>query len=264
MTVLTFVSQGSLHTRIAKALNAAQFDMKTVASRQECLRAAQLEHHDGVLIDSDSLIFVDAVALVQQLRHEQSDSPIFVVSRHLDLERRLSLFEAGVDDCVCGQFFASELVVRLGLSISLRQAASKLASSNTVNVLHCGDLELDLVRRRVSRLGKRIDLRPKEFALLEYMARNVNRPVTRTMILEHVWKSSFEGLTNVVDVYVSSLRSKVDRGFEQQLIQTNRGVGYTFTCANGLRPPPRARANEPAEDSAKRGPSSSEICSERS
>jgi two-component system, OmpR family, response regulator len=124
----------------------------------------------------------------------------------------------------------------LGLSIRLRQAASDLASSNTVNVLRSGDLELDLVRRRVTRLGKPIDLRPKEFLLLEYMVRNVNRPVTRTMILEHVWKSSFEGLTNVVDVYISSLRSKVDRGFEQQLIQTNRGIGYTFTCMPSDRP----------------------------
>ena len=106
-------------------------------------------------------------------------------------------------------------------------------------MLRYGDLELDLVRRRASRLGKPLDLRPKEFALLEYMARNVNRPVTRTMILEHVWNSSFEGLTNVVDVCISSLRSKVDRGFEQQLIQTKRGIGYTFTCLPSDRAPGR-------------------------
>jgi two-component system OmpR family response regulator len=239
MTILTFVSQGALHRRIAKALNAAQFDMVPVTSRQECLRAAQFERHDGVLIESDSLIFVDAVALVQELRHEQSDSSIFVVSRYLDLEKRLSLFESGADDCVCGSFFASELVVRFGLSIRLRQAASDLASSNTVNVLHCGDLELDLVRRRAARSGKAIDLRPREFLLLEYLRRNVNRPVTRTMILENVWNSTYEGLTNVVDVYIHALRSKVDRGFEQKLIRTNRGIGYTFTCPPSDRPPGR-------------------------
>ena len=90
--------------------------------------------------------------------------------------------------------------------------------------------------RRAARLGKAIDLRPKEFLLLEYLVRNVNRPVTRTMILEHVWNSSFEGLTNVVDVYISALRSKVDRDFPQKLIQTNRGIGYTFT--SGDPPPP--------------------------
>ena len=77
--------------------------------------------------------------------------------------------------------------------------------------------------------GKSIDLRPKEFLLLEYLVRNANRPVTRTMILEHVWNSSFEGLTNVVDVYISALRTKLDRGFPQKLIQTNRGIGYTLT-----------------------------------
>jgi DNA-binding response OmpR family regulator len=77
-------------------------------------------------------------------------------------------------------------------------------------------------------------LRPKEFLLLEYLVRNVNRPVTRTMILEHVWNSSFEGLTNVVDVYISALRSKMDQGFTQKLILTNRGIGYTFTSVDSI------------------------------
>jgi len=124
--------------------------------------------------------------------------------------------------------------VRLGISIRLRQAASNLATSSSANILRSGDLELDLVRRRVIRQGKVIELRSKEFLLLEYLVRNVNRSVTRTMILEHVWHSSFEGLTNVVDVYISALRNKVDRDFAQKLIQTNRGVGYTFTCVSAF------------------------------
>jgi len=118
--------------------------------------------------------------------------------------------------------------VRLGLSIRLRQVASDLAGSDTASVLRSGDLELDLIRRRAARLGKVIDLRPKEFLLLEYLVRNANRPVTRTMILEHVWNSSFEGLTNIVDVYISALRSKVDRDFPQKLIQTKR-VGASWS-----------------------------------
>jgi two-component system, OmpR family, response regulator len=133
---------------------------------------------------------------------------------------------------LAGRRNASEMAVRLGLSIRLRQAASDLGASGTANVLRSGDLELDLVRRTAARSGKAIDLRPKEFLLLEYLLRNVNRPVTRTMILEHVWNSSFEGLTNVVDVYISALRCKVDRDFPQKLIQTSRGIGYTFTCSN--------------------------------
>jgi DNA-binding response OmpR family regulator len=175
--------------------------------------------------------FADTLLLVKLLRQENCDISLFVFARCLDLEQRLRLFEAGVDDCVREPFFASELAVRFALSIRLRQAASDIAISKKVNVLRSGDLELDLVKRRAARLGKLIDLRPKEFLLLEYLVRNANRPVTRTMILEHVWNSSFEGLTNVVDVYISALRNKVDRDFPQKLIQTNRGVGYTFKGA---------------------------------
>ena len=88
------------------------------------------------------------------------------------------------------------------------------------------------------RSGREIYLGPKEFLLLEYLVRNVNRPVTRTMILEHVWNSSFDGFTNVVDVYISALRSKVDRDFPRKMIQTNRGFGYTFTCVSDVPPAP--------------------------
>jgi two-component system OmpR family response regulator len=242
MKVLTFLPQSDLRRRVAEALISAQFVIETVVSAKECLQFARFAQYEGVLVDSDSLIFADALALVRLLRQENSDASLFIVARYLDLEQRLRLFEAGIDDCVREPFFASELAVRLRLSIRLRQAASDLVAFNTVNVLRSGDLELDLVRRRAARLGKAIDLRPKEFLLLEYLVRNVNRPVTRTMILEHVWNSSFEGLTNVVDVYISALRSKVDRDFPQKLIQTNRGIGYTFTCVSGLDPQPAVRS----------------------
>jgi DNA-binding response OmpR family regulator len=234
LKVLTFLPRSDLQRRVAKALSSAQFVVETVVSARECLQLTRFAPYEGILVDSDSLIFGDIVLLVKLLRQENSDASIFVFARYLDLEQRLQLFEAGVDDCVREPFFASELAVRLGLSIRLRQAAADLAASNKVNVLRSGDLELDLVRRRVARLGKNIDLRPKEFLLLEYLVRNANRPVTRTMILEHVWNSSFEGLTNVVDVYISALRSKVDRDFPQKLIQTNRGIGYTFNSGDSL------------------------------
>jgi two-component system, OmpR family, response regulator len=243
MRVLTFLPRCDLQRRVEKGLSSAQFVVETVVSAKECLEFAQLARYEGVLVGSDSLIFADVLALVKLLRDENPDASIFVVSHYLDLEQRLWLFEAGVDDCVCEPFFASELAVRLGLSIRLRQAASDLAASNSVNMLRSGDLELDLVRRRAARSGKVIDLRPKEFLLLEYLVRNVNRTVTRTMILEHVWNSSFEGFTDVVDVYISALRRKLDRHFPQELIKTNRGIGYTFTCMNSLRPPAEVRAD---------------------
>jgi DNA-binding response OmpR family regulator len=232
MKVLTFLPRFDLRGRVANVLCPGQFVVETAVSAKECLQCAQLARYEAVLVDSDSLIFADALALVRLLRQENSDTSLFVFARYLDLEQRLCLFEAGIDDCIREPFYASEFAVRLSLSIRLRQAASDPVAVNAVNILRSGDLELDLVRRRAARLGKAIDLRPKEFLLLEYLVRNVNRSVTRTMILEHVWNSSFEGLTNVVDVYISALRSKVDRGFPRKLIQTNRGVGYTFTCVN--------------------------------
>jgi two-component system, OmpR family, response regulator len=241
MKVLAFLPRCDLQRRVEKALGSAQFVLEKVASAKECSQFARFALYDGILVDSDSLAFAQTLLLVQQLRQENSGASLFVFARDLDLQQRLSLFAAGADECVREPFFASELAVRLGLSIRLRHAASDLPS-HTANKLRSGDLELDLIRRRAARLGKDIDLRPKEFLLLEYLVRNVNRPVTRTMILEHVWNSSFEGLTNVVDVYISALRSKVDRDFPQKLIQTNRGIGYTLTCTAF----PRAR-EEPME-----------------
>jgi two-component system OmpR family response regulator len=243
MKVLNFLPRSDLQRRVEKALSSAQFMVETVLSAKECLRFARFAPYEGLLVDSDALIFGDVLSLVKSLRQEAPDASIFVLARYLDLEQRLRLFEAGIDDCVREPFFASELAVRLGLSIRLHQAASDLAAGNTVNMLRSGDLELDLIRRRAARLGKPIELRPKEFLLLEYLVRNVNRPVTRTMILEHVWNSSFEGLTNVVDVYINALRGKVDRDFSQKLIHTNRGVGYTFTCVNAVSQAPGERTS---------------------
>jgi two-component system, OmpR family, response regulator len=242
MKVLSFLPRCTLQRRVETALSSAQFLVETVVSAKECLELAQFAQYEAVLVDSDSLIFADALALVRLLRQRNSDASLFVIARYLDLEQRLLLFDAGVDDCVREPFFAPELAVRLSLSIRLRQAASGLGAYRAT-VLSFGDLKLDLVRRAAARSGKTINLRPKEFLLLEYLVRNVNRPVTRTMILEHVWNSSFEGLTNVVDVYISALRNKVDRDFPQKLIQTNRGIGYTFTCINDFPPTSDVRAS---------------------
>jgi two-component system, OmpR family, response regulator len=234
MNVVSFIPRSDLQRRVEKALGTAKFVLDTAASAKECLENARFAHHAGVLVDSDSLMFQDIVLLVKLLRQENPGTSIFVFARYLDLDQRLQLFEAGADDCVREPFFASELAVRLGLSIRLRQAAYDQSPSNAGMVLRSGDLELDLIRRRVIRAGKPIDLRPKEYLLLEYLVRNANRPVTRTMILEHVWNSSFEGLTNVVDVYISALRTKVDRDFPQKLIKTNRGIGYTLSSIDSL------------------------------
>jgi DNA-binding response OmpR family regulator len=242
MTVLAFFARHDLQSRVGKALSSSGFLADWVASVNECIQLAQVTKYEGILVDSDPLFFGDVIALVVFLRESNPDAAIFVFARYLELEQRLGLFEAGVDDCISEPFFTMELAVRLGRSIRLRRAASEMAASTGASMLRSGDLQLDLIRRRATRLGKTIDLRTKEFLLLEYLVRNANRPVTRTMILEQLWNSSFEGLTNVVDVYISSLRRKLDREFPQKLIQTHRGIGYSLVCTNSptlVQPPVR-------------------------
>ena len=235
MKILAFLPRRNLQSRIEKALGSSQCVVETAASVKDCMDLAQAKSFEGIVVDSDSLLFGDVLALVAFLRHSNSEVALFVCARYLDLEQRMRLFEVGADDYVNEPFFASEMAMRLCHSIRLRRAASGASAANRVNMLRSGDLELDLVRRQAVRLGKTIKLRPKEFLLLEYLVRNENRPVTRAMILEHVWNSSFEGFTNVVDVCISALRNKLDRTFPQKLIHTNRGIGYTFMGTNDSR-----------------------------
>jgi DNA-binding response OmpR family regulator len=230
MKVLAFLPPCALQKRTSAVLRSRQFVLETAISAKQCLRGARLREYQAVLIYASPANYGDALVLVRLLRKEQPNAALFVFEHRLDLDQRLRLFDAGMDECVREPFFPLEFVMRLGASIRLRQAASSLAVSKSGGyVLRSSDLELDLIRRRVARRGKPVDLRSKEFLLLEYLVRNANRSVTRTMILEHVWNSKFEGPTNVVNVYISALRRKLDRDFPQTLIQTNRGIGYTFT-----------------------------------
>lgn len=226
MKVLEFPPQGTLQRRMEHALSRPEFVFVAALSAKECIEFARLVRHQAILLDADRVIFGDILILAKSLRRENPGASLFVFEHTFNLDQRLRLFDAGVDDCIHGTFVDAEFAVRLVNYVRLRQAVSNLARSDEVNVLRSGDLEMNLLRRKVTRMGKSIDLRPKEFLLLEYLVRNVNRPVTRTMILERVWNSSFEGLTNVVDVYISPLRSTLDRGFPQKLILTNRGIGY--------------------------------------
>jgi DNA-binding response OmpR family regulator len=226
MTVLLFLPRRRVERRIEKALAAAHFAIRKTQSVKEFSQIARTEDHRGIIVDSGSLPFLDALTLITFVRMENPRAAVFVIAHELDLHQRLRFFEAGIDDLISEPFFVSELLARLRRSIQLRQAAMDFAVAHEVSILRCGDLELDLVRRKVVRSGRLIDLRPKEFLLLEYLVRNVNRPLTRTMIVEHVWNSTFEGLSNVVDVYINSLRNKIDRDFPERLIQTSRGVGY--------------------------------------
>jgi two-component system OmpR family response regulator len=229
MKVLSLTHRPELRRRLQSALGPAHFVLDVLDTVEECIDHALGWSYSGILIDVETIGFRKTASLVSQLRRQCPSTALLAVERYLDLNERLGLFEAGVDECLREPFFISELSVRLSLLIRLRKGASE-----SVEHLRVGDLELDLIRSQVRRADRAIELRPKEFLLLEYLSRNANRPVTRSMILENVWNSSFEGLTNVVDVYISGLRGKIDRHFDQKLIQTERGVGYKLVCPGAV------------------------------
>jgi DNA-binding response OmpR family regulator len=165
----------------------------------------------------------DGLSIVRGLREAKCTIPIIILSARAAVSDRVRGLDAGADDYLTKPFSFAELLARVG---ALMRRASPRAEAPPR--LEFDDLVLDLVKRRVNRAGKSIDLQGKEFVLLEYLMRNPDRVLSKTMILQHVWDYHFDPQTNVVDVLVSRLRSKVDRDFPKKLIHTIRGVGYVL------------------------------------
>ena len=163
--------------------------------------------------------------VLRDIRAKQRELPVVVLSARDSLEDRVAGLDAGADDYMAKPFALAELSARLRALLRRGRPHE--------NVLRVADLELDIVRRIVSRGGRRIDLRAKEYALLEFLLRHSGRPVARSQIIEHVWNIHFNSSSNVVEVHINALRKKVDRGFGVPLIRTVRGVGYML--AEGVR-----------------------------
>jgi len=179
-------------------------------------------------VDYDLLILdlmlpgMSGTELLQRYRQAGRNAPVLVLTARAATNDKVENFEAGADDYLTKPFAFAELKVRV-------KALLRRQPANRSNVLRVGDLEIDRLTQQVRRAGKRIELTSKEYSLLEYLASHAGRVLSRTMIIEHVWDESFEGLTNIVDVYVRHLRSKVDDPFPTKLIRTVRGVGYAVS-----------------------------------
>ena len=190
--------------------------------------------HEGTQAGDQALVYdYDAVVLdlmlpgrsgfqvLRDIRARKRSVPVMILTAKDSLEDRVTGLDAGADDYLVKPFALAELAARL-------RALLRRGAGGEV-VLKVGDLEVDTTRRSVRRSGRAIELKPKEYALLEFLIRNSDRPVTKSLLIEHVWNIHFDSVSNVVEVHVNALRNKVDRGFAKPLIHTIRGVGYMLS-----------------------------------
>ena len=183
------------------------------------LSAAQAGEFDVMIVDR-MMPRMDGVSMVQALRREGDQTPVLFLSALGEINDRVEGLKAGGDDYLVKPYAFVELIARV-------EALSRRRETGSVQtLLRVGELEMDLIARTVHRQGKEIDLQPREFQLLEFMMRHAGQSVTRTMLLEKVWEYHFDPQTNVIDVHVSRLHSKIDKGFDRAMLQTVRGAGY--------------------------------------
>jgi two-component system OmpR family response regulator len=206
---------------VAKGLTEAGYAVDVAADGERGVELASSGEYDVAIVDV-MLPRVDGLTLIDRVRARGVRTPVLILSARRSVDDRVSGLQAGGDDYLTKPFAFAELLARVQALIRRSTGATEPTR------LSVGDLTIDLLTRRTERAGRRLDLRPREFALLEYLMRNAGRVLTKTMILSHVWGYNFNPGTNVVDVLVSRLRDKIDRDFDLKLLQTVRGVGYVL------------------------------------
>jgi two-component system OmpR family response regulator len=219
MRILVVEDDNKIASFIVKGLKQSGYAVDRCADGEEGLIFAETTAYDAAVVDI-MLPKLDGLSLVQRLRGKKICIPVIILSAKASVDDRVRGLEAGADDYLTKPFAFSELSARLQ---ALIRRATQVAEPSR---LSAGDLELDLFSREVTRAGQKVDLQAREFALLEYLMRHTGRPVTKTMILEHIFDYSFDPQTNVVDVLMHRLRAKVDP--EKTRLQTIRGVGYVL------------------------------------
>ncbi len=206
---------------IARGLREAGFAVDVASNGIDGLDAALIQNPDVAIVDV-MLPGRDGLSVIDELRKQGRTTPVLILSARRSVDDRVRGLQAGGDDYLTKPFAFAELLARVQ---ALVRRASRTPEATTLTV---ADLTMDLLSRRVTRAGQPIELRPREFELLEYLVRNAGKVVSKTMILSHVWEYNFDPQTNIVDVLVSRLRDKIDKPFDVKLLQTVRGVGYVI------------------------------------
>ncbi|MEN8205148.1 MAG: response regulator transcription factor [Pseudomonadota bacterium] len=221
MRLLLIEDDEKIAAFIIKGMKEAGFQIDYAADGEIGLRMASSGDFDGAIIDL-MLPKLDGLSVIESLRDKKIALPVIILSARRSIDDRVKGLQLGGDDYLTKPFAFSELLARVQ-ALLRRVNGTAEATSLTLH-----DLTIDLLARTVNRSGKKIDLQPKEFSLLEYLMRNAGRVVSKTMIMERVWDYSFDPQTNVVEARVCRLRDKVDKGFDRQLIHTVRGLGYVI------------------------------------
>ena len=218
MRILIVEDEKRLLDILQRSLKAEGYVVDGVQSAAHGLNQCKIFHYDMAIIDLQ-LPDGSGTNLLRRIRELGQAMPALILTARSDLESKVENFQAGADDYVVKPVAMAELAIRV-------QALLRRGPNLREDVLKASDLEVNRLTRQVKRAGKRVELSPKEYSLLEYLILHAGRTLSRSMIVEKIWDQSFEGLTNIVDVYIGQLRRKIDEGHEPKLIRTVRGIGY--------------------------------------
>ncbi|HEV2329900.1 MAG TPA: response regulator transcription factor [Verrucomicrobiae bacterium] len=221
MRILVVEDEKKVADIVARGLKAERYAVDVSHDGQNGWEMADAYDYDLAILDL-MLPGMNGTELLGKIRRKNPQIPILILTARDSMDDKVKNFEAGADDYLTKPFAFAELLVRV-------KALLRRGPVDRSSVLRVGDLEIDRLSQSVKRGGRKIELTAKEYSLLEYLASHPGRVFSRTMIIEHVWDQSFQGLTNIVDVYVRHLRSKVDDAFSVKLLRTVRGVGYSLS-----------------------------------
>jgi two-component system copper resistance phosphate regulon response regulator CusR len=225
MRILIVEDEKKLNDILQRSLKAEGYTVDGVTTAVEGFESVKNFHYDLLILDLQ-LPDGSGTELLKRVREQGYSMPALVLTARSDLESKLQNFRAGADDYVVKPVAMAELAIRV-------QSLLRRGPALQENTIRAADLEINRLTRQVKRDGRRIELSAKEYSLLEYLLLNSGRILSRSMIVEKIWDQSFEGLTNIVDVYIGHLRRKIDEGHDTKLIRTVRGLGYTLDSQPG-------------------------------